>query len=158
MTTKEQLLALAERVEQATGPDRELDALSHFLTNRKWIGRIPTWPPAKIGRPAMEDGLTMHIEGDGYFYGDEVPLYTASLDAAMSLVPADHMKLLDLELSWEPADPAVHPACSVRWYPPFKEGPDWHALVVSGRTPALALTAAALCARAHALEVPHVTP
>src|SRR3546814_19570273 len=79
------LATLADKIERLTGPDRELDTLIHFSINRKWIGRIPTWPPTKIERPAMERGLAMHIEGDGYFYGDDVPHYTASLDAAMTL-------------------------------------------------------------------------
>lgn len=85
--TNDELEALAVRVESLTGPDREVDCLAHFLTDGKWVGRIPTWPPTKISRPSMERGLTMHIEGDAYFYGDEVPPYTASIDAAMTLVP-----------------------------------------------------------------------
>src|SRR3546814_1218729 len=77
--------------------DWSADVCSSDL-NRKWIGRIPTWPPTKIERPAMERGLAMHIEGDGYFYGDDVPHYTASLDAAMTLVPEG--------MSWSVTDPA----------------------------------------------------
>src|SRR3546814_7746874 len=77
--------------------DWSADVCSSDL-NRKWIGRMPTWPPTKSERPAMERGLAMHIEGDGYFYGDDVPHYTASLDAAMTLV---------LEgMSWSVTDPA----------------------------------------------------
>src|SRR3546814_17892815 len=92
------LATLADKIERLTGPDRELDTLIHFSINRKWIGRIPTWPPTKIERPAMERGLAMHIEGDGYFYGDDVPHYTARLDAAMTLVLAG--------MSWSVTDSA----------------------------------------------------
>lgn len=62
MTRAEQLLALAERVERATGADRELD-----------------------GDIFCALGLAQLIEGafDAY----RAPAYTASLDAALTLVP-----------------------------------------------------------------------
>lgn len=73
--------------------------------------------------------------------------FTASIDAAMTLVPAT-MRLIDLTMTWEPACPEAWPAVSVTWYPPHKGGSDWHALVAKGATPALALCSAALTVRA----------
>ncbi|WP_103727617.1 hypothetical protein [Novosphingobium sp. HII-3] len=69
---RETLLALAERVEKATGPDRELDRLIAPL----------------VGIRVVEEG---HPLGRCYYdengHGVPLPLFTASLDAAMTLVP-----------------------------------------------------------------------
>lgn len=74
--------------------------------------------------------------------------YTTSLDAAMTLIPTDgSMNFVEFSWSWEPSEPEVWPAVSVRWYPPHKSGPDWHAFVVSARTPPLTVCIAALRAR-----------
>lgn len=54
-----ELIALAERVEAATGPDRNLDMMIHGRDGPDGIGA----------------------------YGDH-PAYTASLDAAMTLIPS----------------------------------------------------------------------
>jgi len=67
-----EIVRLAERVEQAAGPDRELDAaiilsLGHAVehpTGDEWFYQ----PANKMGRK-------------------QVPAYTASLDAAMTLAP-----------------------------------------------------------------------
>lgn len=69
-------------------------------------------------------------------------------DAALMLIPTDgSMKLLDIECSYEPNDPGVWSACTIRWYPPHKSGNDWHARIESGPIPALALAQAALRAK-----------
>ena len=69
-------------------------------------------------------------------------------DAALMLIPTDgSMKLLDIECSYEPSDPGVWSACTIRWYPPHKSGNDWHARTESGPIPALALAQAALRAQ-----------
>lgn len=136
---KEELLKLAERVEALRGPDREVDSAIDSLTFRgpfeaRLCGCIGKCLP---GHPAY-DGACV-----------SVPHYTASLDAAMTLVPKT-MSLVDLTLSWEPPEPEVFPACSITWYPAavIHNGKDWHALTASGATPALALCAAALRALA----------
>lgn len=86
------------------------------------------------------------LQGVG-LYGDH-PRYTTSLDAAMTLIPTDgSVNFAEFSWSWEPSDPGVWPAASVRWYPPHKSGPDWHAFTVTAPTPALALCIAALKAR-----------
>jgi hypothetical protein len=118
MSRKDELLALASKVEPLTEPDREVDALVHFM------GRLHCQMP---------------IHGKEFWL---VERYTASLDAAMSLVPE----------GW-------------RWhsyYWPRKDEPRLmslvtnrpHAGIAHGKaaTPALALTAAALRAIAETEE------
>lgn len=56
------LSALAERIEAAEGPDRNLDAMIHHRL----------------------------LNGIGTGYASDAPAYTASLDAAVSLVPDRH--------------------------------------------------------------------
>ena len=118
MSRKDELLALAERVEALTGPDREVDAAIAQAVGAEHGPRE-----------------TVYYESRSVHYIDEIaPAYTASLDAAMSLVPE----------GW-------------RWhsyYWPRKDGPRLmslvtnrpHAGIAHGKaaTPALALTAAAL--------------
>lgn len=74
---KEELLKLAERVEALSGPDREVDSEIDRLTFRgpfedRLCGCMGNCLP---GHPAY-DGACV-----------SVPHYTASLDAAMTLVP-----------------------------------------------------------------------
>lgn len=70
------LLKLAERCEAATGPDRELDGAVHtavtgFEPRRGGIG----WPDNALVVPGFPGWVPL-------------PAYTASIDAAMSLVPS----------------------------------------------------------------------
>jgi hypothetical protein len=66
------IAALADRVEAATGPDRELDALIAVFVGVDH-GSKTEWADSETG---------------SYIVYDEVaPRYTASLDAAMTLVP-----------------------------------------------------------------------
>jgi hypothetical protein len=67
---------LIARLEKATGPDRRLDVEIHCLI----IGRsIDTVDLDGIGRP-----------GSGWTPSAEWPPYTASIDAALTLVPRGH--------------------------------------------------------------------
>ena len=84
MTDPTTLLALAERCEQAAGPDRELDAeIAWMLTaqDRKRLG------PPDLRREIWHAGLPtpawVLFENVSSFH----PAYTASLDAAVTLVP-----------------------------------------------------------------------
>jgi hypothetical protein len=84
MTDLVTLLALAERCEQATGPDRELDAeIAWMLTaqDRKRLG------PPDLRREIWHAGLStpawVPFENVSSFH----PNYTSSLDAAVTLVP-----------------------------------------------------------------------
>lgn len=85
-----QLLALAERVEAATGPDRDLDAeIALHLAGR--------WEYA--ARRALDGGLVWSGDATAVLFcappiswADSwvtVPTYSASLDAAATLMPPD---------------------------------------------------------------------
>ncbi len=119
--TRAELLALAERVEKAAGADRELDAeIARTLLphNAEYITR-------------SRDGWSYRIFA-GVGWDDEwieTRRYTASLDAAASLVPAGW--------AWCVHDVGV--ASAMRAPTIVK---------AQGATPALALTAAALRAMA----------
>jgi len=145
MTDRASLIALAERCEAAIGPDRELDALIYFSTTAKWSGRIPSWPPTSIeDRGALDTGY-MVIQGSGYFYGDIVPAYCASLDAAMTLVPEGwHLQLSDWS---EPALCELGPWMAILSPPGIRTGMEtiiFRTRCQHAATPALALCAASL--------------
>lgn len=81
MTKREELLSLADRVEALTGPDREVDAdIAVAISNdpAAWVVRdIPS-------------AIFTHKPGwwrDRDDKSHSAPSYTASLDAAMTLVP-----------------------------------------------------------------------
>ena len=81
MADAEKLLALAERVERAVQPDREIDCLIRCALS----GR-PNWRALNMG-----DGFGWGIfyettAGHARFFSD-VPMYTESVDAAMTLLP-----------------------------------------------------------------------
>jgi hypothetical protein len=129
MTDPTTLLALAERCEQAVGPDRELD---------QDISRVLL--------PAEAEGITRSRYGWSYRvfgpsgWGDfkwlENLPFSASLDAAVTLVPEGHEWLRKNEICMTvyraPTDPK-----------------EWARHIdARGATPALALCAAALRARA----------
>lgn len=136
--------SLIERLEKATGPDRLLDGLIMAATN----------PPSDLdGIPA---NIFIRYEGDyGRFksfagtpmsFSKPVPLYTASLDAALTLVPADK--------DWRVGNMTGLPTATVctpgAWLS-FKTAPTaWH-----GETPAIALCIAALKARAASESLTH---
>lgn len=142
MTTRDdvktELLALAERCEKATRPDAYADYLIHAHV-MGW--RIPdelncfTWCVGENYQFGHPDDERRAI----YISENDLPNYTLSLDAAMSLVPeGDHVVLS-----------SIHPDEEVM------DG-RWHALVGApestvdpshGATPALALCAAALRAQ-----------
>lgn len=151
---KEELLKLADRVEALSGPDREVDKLIAVVngwclhpSNRQRDDSAQS----DTGYTCLDCGADSwgNTGPTGQKRSASLPAYTASLDAAMTLVPKT-MSLVDLTLSWEPPEPEVFPACSITWYPAavIHNGKDWHALTASGATPALALTAAALRALA----------
>lgn len=113
---------LALRCEAATGADRDTDwRIQKALGIGNWPD-VEMWPPFCVGSRADK----------------EIPRYTASLDAAMTLVPEGWHTKLALE------DRHSH---SWRWDLRGGFGFDAGARAA---TPALALTAAALRARAQA--------
>lgn len=120
---REWLMALAERCEKASGPDRDLD---------RQIDHV-RWP---VPQPAYHLELSLRDKWN-------VPHFTASIDAALTLVP-DGWKW-----SLHSADHAG-PPCA--YCVPNMGRLPWPVWVddVYAATPALALCAAALRARAEA--------
>jgi hypothetical protein len=90
-----ELLELAERCEAATGPDRELDGLIEVARDpmREVILYNEPGPfPQKAVRGPIKDLL---LTGEDLAYYIFAPRYTASLDAAMTLVPSGWAKSLE---------------------------------------------------------------
>lgn len=73
MTDPKALLELAERVEKASGPDRELDRLIDPIARSD----VVEWPGGGLARKLHDGRHVVHSAAH----------YTASLDAAMTLVP-----------------------------------------------------------------------
>lgn len=131
---------LIEKIEGASGPDREMDA-----EIARAIGRIP--PHA--GYAAMDD--VAWDRGLGY----SVPAYTSSIDAAMTLVPEgwwlaglyfchpDFRSQQDKEWCAELAGPVTWAVVDRE----VGEEPQFDNVCASAATPALAICAAALRSR-----------
>ena len=84
MTKRNELLALAERAEKATGPDRELDAAIAVAVRWRWEG----WEEGDLcieSRPLAFVIEAVHNRRSSIWAN--VPTYTASVDAALMLVP-----------------------------------------------------------------------
>jgi hypothetical protein len=113
-----EMIELAERCEQATGPDDDLDCAIH-----EQFGGTPQIAP-------------------GHRWSS-TPRYTVSLDAAMTLVPG-----IDWEwsLEWESGSLLYHP--DIEQFARAKIGDPTLRMDAECVTPALALCAAALRARA----------
>jgi hypothetical protein len=142
MTDPATLLALAKRCEQAAGPDRELDAeIEACLT-----GRVthPHAPGYTLEKQDAEWKLARLAES-GFISSARRPArpYTASLDAAVTLVPEGYY--------WQVANGKRNhsepQACADLF---VAHGPNRGdmSFTVDAATPALALCAAALRARA----------
>lgn len=123
-TTRADLIALAARVEQAQGPDRELDAE---------IARAIGWKESLSGRWWKPPG------GDDWNF--VLPPFTASLDAALTLVPEGWIFAVH---SGDDRGPPVAYCVPNMGRLPWPHWVD----DINAATPALALTAAALRARA----------
>lgn len=141
--TRQALLDLAARCEAATGADRELDANVAAAARIglplgcDWALKFPNWEGAHGGVVR----IIININGNGYYIAGtfKSPAYTASLDAAMSLVPEGWGVNLTRHI-------VTTAGCTVT----KNSGMGWK---VEAATPALALTAAYL--RALAQEIEH---
>ncbi len=124
MSNQNTLQALADRCKQATGPDRELDARIYIL--------VTGGSAADADYAATAPEVTCMP-----------PLYTASLDAALTLVPDGWAVELVQALSGSP------------WHAKLRGGSALVPIIgAAAAAPALALCAAALRARA-AIDTPH---
>lgn len=143
MTTASRLEQLAGQCEAASGADRDLDALiacaigdlsKHPKWVQRWQGALTPYP----GKP----GYVAHVSGVWWSSAK----VTASLDAAMSLVPEpddDPGEKFRLEAYNDPGVLPEHVRASA-WVPGAPR--------VYAATPALALTAASLRSRASLLR------
>lgn len=142
---KQDLIALAERVEKAEGPDRELDALIEAVRRSVPKPGVNGW--IAVGDRHYERLIpgTTAVE---YFV---VRRYTASLDAAMTLVPegCGYEVASDYSDEWDSGFRfyRLSGRFNARVY--LAGGGSFEA---NAATPALALTAASLRAIA---ETPH---
>lgn len=132
-------LALAERVEAASGPDRELDCRIAAAAHQSMAGEFhvvgaPTYEPERYF--SRQEG----IDWIGYDLLNNAPAYTASLDAAMTLVPKG--------LTWDLSTDFV--PCHAGIYNGRDDDEGLPAFSGDAATPALALCAAAL--RSHGGE------
>lgn len=127
------LLELAERCERAEGPDRNLDAVIHKAVTTFDARRAgPGWPDENAPVVPAFPGWR------------PLPDYTASIDAALTLVPDEHA----VDLTWWPGGDRA------RVLPIYQDGDRWlhrgcdpH-YCANAATAELALCAAALRARA----------
>jgi hypothetical protein len=128
--TRTAMLALAERVEQATGPDRELDAAIAVAVRWRWEG----WRKGDLAIEEADARSGMAYVADQVRNSTNsiwrlLPAYTASIDAAMTLVP-------------EGEDYAIERVGGEHWCSVDANGE--RQPCVGAATPALALSAAAL--------------
>lgn len=118
-------MTLADRIEQADGPSRELD-VEIFLTVLGDGWRVQT--DCALFPEQVQTGRVQEVSGCGW---RNSPAYTSSIDAALTLVPAGWF----WSITMRGEKRGEFHACCVR------QGPlVWH----EGITPALALCAAAL--------------
>jgi hypothetical protein len=134
MTDRATLLALAERCEQAAGPERELDVAIARALDWKPLYRddySQWWPPAAVADARERKRSILHHPTQ------PLPMFTASLDAAVTLVPEGW--------TWGRFHSGTVECMTLN-------GPDNSILVERGEgiSTALALCAAALRARAAA--------
>lgn len=141
---------LIERLEKATGPDRELDCYIWAVVNGKGE------PVSSVGPPTYEQrrffcNPNPEIDWIGYDLLNVAEHYTSSLDAALTLVP-EGIRVVNLCAS----DPSLKYTGQARvLLVPFNTKDDWWTLSRNGNveegehktSPAIALCIAALKVR-----------
>lgn len=144
--THPDLEALIGRVEASAGPDRELDAAIYDLTPHALdYQRVGLRLKDTFRLDRYHDGwVTVYgAKGEADPYPEDLPRYTASLDAALSLVPEGMRWLVRYDGGdGDPIDFA-RPSARVSDYD-LDTRNHWYG---KGYTPVLALVAAALRAR-----------
>jgi len=125
MSRAEELIALAERVEALDGPDRDADlAVAQAIYSKEEAAALG-W--AHFLHP-MRNGLGQVLE------------FTASMDAAFLLMPKGHW--------WAMGREEKRPWARCFDVGQMLDQPEEYGRAIDATTPALALTAAALRARA----------
>ena len=143
--TRQALLDLAARCEAATGADRELnDAIASEIFTGKHRVRI-------AGLSDEAGGLWLFTYPNGSI--GSALRFTASLDAAMSLVPEGWLWQIGAYARGEVCAPAYYRAVLRRWVRGVDGELSWPRVSRTSATPALALTAA--CLKALAQEIEH---
>jgi hypothetical protein len=137
---------LASRVEAATGADRELDLAIHHavqLKRYRWAEFGGMYEQDHVAVEEPPPYVASMIEEQGHVPRSlwepdilAIPRYSGSIDAAMSLVPEGVNIGLHIDQN----------GCDCAW---SSRAVGWQPRVAPGNSPALALTAAALRARAH---------
>lgn len=144
MTERKALSDLIERLEKATGPDRELDVAIGFA-----VGRIRERDGNYLYATGNDSDMVVEPnEYDDHLVSQPLSYYTASIDAALTLVP---------EGSWAGLDPIFFDEPGRVLFDAIICRPDWSQWTPAGEwigrkearaaTPALALCIAALRAR-----------
>lgn len=140
-----ELLELAERVEKAEGPDRELDCLLYEMDELRSTGvrlnLVPKMRGTYYGEPT---GRYFDVSGpEPLELPYNAPASTASIDAAMSLVPEGWEGALYWGIEAYPPEAQLE-----TWQMRRDMGEAFEPIKGTAKTPALALCAAALRARA----------
>jgi hypothetical protein len=147
----DELRALAERVQGLDGPDREVDArIWCALNGKKYAGYFEPFGVTDgrfVAVEYTEPPKRTRLVTGGKTGTKHALRFTASLDAAMALVPDDHsdgpwLPCIESDSSWN----------GVRWRAQLGHYCYDATESCYATTPALALTAAALLARASMLQ------
>lgn len=129
---------LAARIERAEGPDRALDAEIYYdvLGFCRHANKVRSGAQSDTGFDCVDCGADSwgNLGKHGQKLHDARPAYTASMDAAMQLVPAGHNWAID----------TGHKKGISAW---CFDGHLWNTDASVASTPALALPAAAIRAR-----------
>lgn len=141
-TPQMDLNELAAKVEALSGPDRGIDALITIAMDPK-RQTIVGHKPGRFPREPIYGPITEFVEmaeENGKDAADylNAPAYTASIDAAMTLVPTDARLIVDSD------------GCHCRITKRDDAAWHWNGFAALASTMALAITAAALRARAQA--------
>jgi len=133
----DELLELALRCERARGPDAELSAAIALVIHRDWLREVPGNKPLNC-RVRNASGSPVYIGGM-----TDAMHYTASLDAAVKLAPEGLRVLID---SYGCHCRITDPHDTTTYMP-------WNGFGSLAATMPLAITAAALRARASHLRI-----
>lgn len=154
----DELLRLADRIEAASGPSRELDASIAWATGRFdrfkiGMGDYMTVALQGVNNAGMAEVHVISPSGGRISYSDDPPHYSGSLDAAMTLVPKGWNWGASLRAHQDDAQAWAENGKSAFVGTGFRPNPERQWFDTVAATPALALCAASLRARASRLRM-----